>query len=228
MSEQPVNNDKALTPLELENGLVKATDTDQMLRMCKAMIAAGMTPTRFKSPAEVLGATLYVRSLGLPDTAIRQVANIEGTPSIFGDLPLALVKNADVLEEFEEFIVNEQYKPLSFENKNLNDEPFAAICIIKVKGKTKKEFFFTVAEARKAGLIKDNKPESGWNKYRRDMLTYRARARALKSECPQIINAVSIMEYDFGIHPNEIKDVTPRVNINDLITGGSTDGKTTE
>lgn len=186
----------------------------QITNYCKYMTRTGMVPDRFDTPEKLFGALMYVRDLGLPDTAIRQVANIKGTPSIYGDLPLAVAWRSGKLESVREEWFDKDYNKICFENKNLTAKTFGAVCFIKRKGATEaRSYSFTLDNATKAGLYPAKKadgspnPNSPWEKYTEIMLRYKARSIALKSELPDALNGISIAEYDHDEIPE--KDVTP-------------------
>lgn len=204
-----------------ENGLVKAKNTVELLRSCKAMVSSDMVPQRFNTPRKLFGALMFVRSLGLPDSAIRQTAIIDGEPSIFGDLPLALAQQSGELFDFEEIWFDEDYKPITFANKNLKAAVFGAV-VTGRRGRDGKlrEVAYTLDEAKTAGLyppMKRNEEtgadeldiESAWHTNLKMMLRYRARAPFLKSLFADKINGVGITEYDFNMTEETLRDVTP-------------------
>lgn len=207
--EKPKEEAKALSPMLVdENGVVKAKDNSELLRYCGAMVKSGMVPDRFDKPEKLFGALMYVRSLGLSDASIRQVAIIHGTPSIFGDLPLALCQRTGEMEVFEELWFDHEYNEIKFENKNLDKEAYGAVCFIRRKGLTKQSFSFTLDDAKQAGVYPCSKPSMPWAKHTKLMLRFKARSIALKSVFADCISGVQIAEeHDVSIH--EI-DVTPQ------------------
>jgi hypothetical protein len=152
---------------------------------------------------------MFVRSLNLPDVAIRQVAVIDGTPSLFGDLPLSLVQRSGDLVKFKEYWFDKAYTIINFENKNLHEEVFGAVCFVQRKGGDIENFSFTLDDAKIAKLYPCENPKKPWAKYPKMMLRYRARSIALKSQFADTINGVGIMEYDFNELGEEMKDVSP-------------------
>lgn len=204
-------------PIELdEKGRVMAKNNAELIRYCGALIDSGMVPARFDKPGKLFGAISFVRSLGLPDNSIRQVANIEGTPSLFGDLPLALCQATGELTHFEEKWFDKDYNFICFENKNLHAEVFGAVCFISRSKCEKQSFAFTMDDAKAAGLYPPKKRDgsenkmSPWNKYTKLMLRYKARAIGLKSLFADKINGVAIAEYDFDENdPTNARDITP-------------------
>jgi hypothetical protein len=199
-----------------ENGLVAAKNNSELLRYCGAIIQSGMVPKHLDKPEKLFGALMFVRSLGLPDTAIRQTAVIHGTPSIYGDLPLALAQSSKEMAYFEEQFFDKDYNFIRFENKNLNAEVYGAVCFIKRKnndGSTHgdpQSFAYTLDDARNSDLYPAKNSSMPWSKYTKLMLRYKARALGLKSVFADKMNGVSVAEWDHETtNPSEFKDVTP-------------------
>lgn len=157
--------------------------------------AKGMVPERFVGkPEMVFSAMQLAYELGLkPLTALRQIAVIKGTPSLFGDLPLSLCYASGRLRSIKEVWLDKNLKEISLENGNLNSEVFAAHCKVFREGDPEPAIgYFTMAEAQAAGLL--NSPT--WKSYPKRMLRYRARSQALKDKFPDALNGISIAEYD--------------------------------
>jgi hypothetical protein len=204
-----------------EHGRIAVSDNVQLLRYCKALVEGQGVPERFNNPTKLFAALMYVRDLRLPDTAIRQVANVHGTMCIFGDLPLALAERTEELNHFEELWFDDNYNIICFENKNLHVPVWGAVCLIRRKGHGDKvlSFSFTMKDAEDKGLYPPMKwgkekgskvpnPDAPWAKWTSLMLRYKARSIALKSVFADAISGASIAEYDFDELP-EMKDVTP-------------------
>lgn len=224
---------KSLTAIPIgPDGKVVARDNAELLRLCHALVIGEGVPKRFDNPTKLFAAIQFVRDLKLPDTAIRQVAPIEGVMSIFGDLPLALVQSKKELTYFQEKWFDKEYNIICFENKNLTDKIWGSVCLIERSGKGVQSFSFTLDEATQMGKYPaekwewvDNKktgkkipdPKAPWMTATKMMLRYRARAIALKSLFADSINGVSIAEYDFDeIEP--ARDVTTKpASLNDKV-----------
>lgn len=206
--EKPTN--QVVRSIEIdERGVVKAKNNMELLRYCGAIMNGAGVPKRFDNPTKVFAALMFVRELGLPDTSIRQVANIHGVMSIFGDLPLALTQRTGKIKGFKEQWFDGNYNIISFENKNLNMEAYGAVCFAGRETDEVQSFAFTMDDARYAGLY-PAKSDAAWTKHTKMMLRYRARSIMLKSLFADSINGLSIAEYDFHeIDPEKIKDVGP-------------------
>lgn len=208
-----------------DKGLMDAKDHSELMRMCQGLSASDFVPDSLKDTAKLFGAITFVRNLGLPDTAIRQCAVIKGVPSIYGDLPLALVQRSSHFESIREFFIDDEYNEICRLNKNLHKAVYAAICIVERRDCEAQEFFYTLEDAILAGQIKlefkSNEEKAKysytpWAKHPKIMMRYKARTLALKSQFADCLSGVAISEYDFDESPS-IREVTPKSNpANDL------------
>lgn len=194
-----------------DRGRVVARNQSELMRYCKAMSLSGAVPDRFDTVQKLFGALMFARDLGLPDTAIRQIANIKGTPAIFGDLPLALVQRSGQLNYFREVWFDKDYNEIKYENKNLHCEAWGSVTFIRRSGAEEiRSYAFTLDDARAAGMLPGRNKDVPWEKYPKQMLRYKARNLGLKSEFADYINGVAIAESDFDILGTEnMRDVTP-------------------
>lgn len=193
-------------------------DHSQLMRYLSQLKRGEGFPKQFNTVEQAFAAWTLAASLGLvPQQAWRQIASVKGTLSIFGDLPLALVKKSGLMVEnkFKEYLIDAEYNEICKENKNLNAEIFAAFCQVQRHGGTVKEFFFTVEDAKRAGLWEATSSSGGampWTLYPKIMIKYKARSVALKSEFPDVLAGISIGEYDHNvtIETRDMVDVTPK------------------
>lgn len=174
-------------------------DIEQQHEYAKQLCTSEMVPQRFKNkPRDLWVAMKTADELGLPPlSAIRQIAVIKGTPSLYGDLPMALALKSGNVEYHNEYFLEKGGAKICEENDNLLAEPFAAVCKVRRKGDTEDYVsIFTTEDAKRANL-------SGpcWKSFTADMLKYRARSRALKAKFADAINGIAIAEYDFHVMP---------------------------
>lgn len=192
-------------PLELVEGIAAPKTVEQQYRLAQLYLESGYVPGRFKTASEVLGAMHFAKEHFplAPMTALRQIAVIENVPNFFGDLPLAKVMASGLCSFKKEFLIDKDSKEICIANKNITAEFVAAVAHFKRKDPNGVEneivSVFTVDDAKKAGLW-EKKSYSGkdtpWIKYPKEMMKYRARSRALKDLFPDVLNGVSIGEYD--------------------------------
>lgn len=212
------------TPIAIRAGQAAPQTIEDQFRMATLYLKSGMLPARFTKPEAVLTA-MHFAAEHFPDaplTALRQIAVIEGTPAMFGDLPLAKVQNHPAYAGKREYFLDEHSKIISVENQNLNAPVWAAVCTTFRKmhdgSKESHTTTFTVEDAKRAGLW-NKKTKSGndtpWVKYPADMMKYRARGRNLKDHFADALNGVGIGEFDHGITIDEAKSgptVAERLN----------------
>ena len=86
-----------------ETGEIQTVNFEQQYKLAQFYVRSGMLPKQYNSPEKVIAGMQYARELGLKQlTALRQITVINGTPSLFGDLPLAMVRASGQLESIKE------------------------------------------------------------------------------------------------------------------------------
>ena len=194
---------KQRNPIQLsESGVVKASTFDEQWRIATAYLESGLFPQALNTAAKILVSMQLLNELGLPVVSnVGKVCVINGTPSLFGDLPLSLVMRSGLLTSMKEEI------------EEKNGEPFLGRCTVKRKGFDDEVVrVFTLDDAKKAGLLDKNR--SVWKIYPKRMLQMRARSWALKDLFPDVLNGVSIAEYDYDVIPdNNQSEIKTVVNV---------------
>ncbi len=180
------------------SGLITGSNLEEQYRLCQYFASSGMVPKEYIThPEKVFTAMQYARELGLPPlTSLRQIAVINGTPSIFGDLPLAIVRRSKELSYIKEYLFDVDNKEMCLKNGNIDKEIVGAVCIIRRKGEDEREFVFTTNDAGVAKLTNDPVKHPVWAKYPKLMLKYRARSMAIKDVFSDCLNGMAIGEYD--------------------------------
>lgn len=176
-------------------GQLMGGNLDEQWRLACAFLKSGMLPKAYKTPEQVLVGMQFAYELGLkPLMAMRQIAVINGQPSLWGELPLALVRRSGELEYFNEWIVDKDYKEISFDNKNLDSPIYAAICELQRKGMDRKKYTFTQKDKHNLGIA------AVWNSFEKIMMKRKARALGLKDQFADIIEGVCIAEYEHHVY----------------------------
>lgn len=186
-----------LAPISLDKrGIIAPADASEEARFAQMMLTTRVLPECFVTREQVMLAMQMLRTLGVPPAiGIRQVMVVNNVLAIWGELPKAACQHQ--IEAWEEFRFTEDYKPISFENRNLHETPFGAVARVKRRGEDRTvEGYFTIPQARAAGLFGRKGP---WTTYTDRMLQMRARSRALKDAFPDILSGVAIAEYDYNI-----------------------------
>ena len=180
------------------DGDMVAENPEGVLKIAGVHLRSGMLPRHYNTIEKIVTASTWASELGLkPITAMRQIAVINGSPSLYGDLPLALVKKSPAFDWIREYFVDAKCEEICVQNKNLSAAVYGAVCVTKRKGEPHShETFFTLDDKKLAGLSGNT-----WSKFTKDMLLYRARTRNLKSSFPECLNGANIAEYDNAVLP---------------------------
>lgn len=181
-----------------ESGIIQTKSIEDLYRVATALHKSGMLPKHFDSAEKVMTGLAMVKELGLPPiNALRCLAIINGTPTLWGDMPLAMVRSSGQLECIKEYLIDKDEKIICEDNKNLASEIFAAVCEVKRKGQDRRKFIYTKMDAEK----NPNKNNTPWVSYRSIMMKRKARSIALKDEFSEVLMGMPIAEYDFDHIP---------------------------
>ncbi len=214
-------------PIELVHGGMAPKTAVELNAMLGQIATGGGFPKRFETPQQRLAAYNLANSLmgSKWQLAINNIAIIKGQMTIFGELPGALAEQTKEVAEKRVYCINEKYEEICTANKNITDLVFAGVCVIQRKGREKKEFTYTLQEARSAGQYpamkneySNNKstgkqienPDSPWMRFTKLMLMRKAMNLAVKFEFADALIGVPIAENDFDQAPDlvEERDVT--------------------
>ena len=180
------------------NGRLIGGTFEEQYRLARAYSASGLMPKALNTPEKVLVALQMCRELNLPAmTSIGKIMVLNGTPSLFGEMPLALVRRSGLMENIkEEFI------------KTPDGEIIGARCTTQRKGDSDpivREF--TIEDAKLAKLW--NKP-GPWCQYPTRMLQLRARGWNLKDGYPDVLMGCGVAEFDDHV-PEVEADQAPKL-----------------
>ncbi len=218
-------------PITVHDGALTPSNSSELNRTIANIAKGGGFPTRFETSAQQIAAYNLAHSLmgGRWQLALNNIAIIKGQMAIYGELPGALAEQTKEVEEKEVFVLDVDYKRICVENKNLSAAPHVGVCLIKRKGRAKKEFTYTMDEATKAGQYPATRRDgslnndSPWMKFTKVMLMRKAMALAIKFEFADAMIGTPVCEYDFDVMPDndgKIKDVTPMSNKAELVNSG--------
>lgn len=184
----------ALQTTNNDESLFSKNNLEHSLKVANIISKTEMTPTAYKNkPNDVLVAMELGRTWNLgPLQAIQNIAVSNGKPCAYGDLVLAICSSHKDFEDIKETPIYE------------NNEIVGYTCVVKRKGRTETNKYFTKAQALKAGLWGKGGP---WSQYPDRMLQMRARGFALRDSFADALNGVAIRE---EVEDYEIRDVTPK------------------
>jgi len=202
------NNESQKTETKLAiranaRGIVLQT-YDDMYRFAKSIQLSHLAPDSFTTPEQILVALQAGAELGLsPIRSLGSLYVVKGNVRLWGDTPLALVRQSGLMEYIKEWIVGEIGKDLTKTSDDVK-----AVCEVKRKGdpeSIKREF--TVGQARLGGLW-NKKTDRGfntvWANYPQRMLQMRARALCLRDSFPDALGGATIAEEYEGIEIGEV------------------------
>ncbi len=176
-------------------GGLTPTTLDEAYRLAEFLADSTMVPKDYQGkPGNVLVAIQWGMELGLkPLQAMQNIAVINGRPSLWGDAVLALVLGHGSCED-----VIEQYEGTGDQKK--------AVCIAKRRGREDKVGEFSMADARKAGLLSKSGP---WQQYPERMLKMRARAFALRDQFADVLKGIAVAEEQQDVEPSYFAESGP-------------------
>lgn len=211
------------TSIEVMKGSLVPKTAAELVRTISQIAEGGGFPKRFDTPASRMAAYNLGHSLmgSRWQLALNNIAPIQGQLTIFGELPGSLAEHTKEVAEKHVFAIDSDHKKICMENKNLDAFPYAGVCIIQRKNRDKKEFTYTIEEAKKAGQYPATKPEwkdnkrtgklienndSPWMKFTKVMLMRKAMNLAVKFEFPDALIGVPIAEFDYDQAPDLVEE----------------------
>lgn len=144
---------------------IEIRNLDDLFKMASWIFASPFKPKACDSPAAIAVQIQFGMELGLGVMAsVRNIAVINGQPSIYGPIGLGIVRASGLLEDFNQH----------FEGTWPQDN-FKAVCMVKRRGEHPITKEWSVVDDKIAGLWMVNVHKT----FPKDMLMYRATWRAL-------------------------------------------------
>jgi hypothetical protein len=155
---------------------------------------SGMVPSGYiGKPDAIVIAVQMGSELGLaPMQAINSIAVVNGRPSVFGDALIGICRASPVCQDIIETLTGE-------------GDAMEAVCVAKRAGSTPVTARFTMADAKKAGLVGKSGP---WSQYPKRMLQMRARGFALRDAFPDVLRGLITAEEAADIPPDTFTGTT--------------------
>lgn len=191
---------QATNAIEIEHGVAKCRNASDMLALAQVMIASGLVPQSFRTPQAVFMAMQYGAELKLsPVAALSSIAVINGKPSLYGNALMGVAQRSGLLEDAREWVEGE-------------GDNAKAFCSVKRKGiATPKVGEFSAQDAKNAQLWGKAGP---WKMYPKDMLLWKARARAYRALFGDVLNGMPMFE-DVRDSITEGTPIRPAVSVID-------------
>lgn len=192
-----------------ELGYIVPQNVEEAARMAKAVIIGGFAPDSYNNdPNKILLGIMAAMEAGLqPLYGLRQIAIINGRPTIWGDAAMALVQSKNLIAGYEEEQIGP--KPTDKDLSKWSDD-YGWRVTIKRRGQTGSYVGeFTVGMAKRAQLWMAAK-KVPWIQHPDRMLRIRARSFPLRDGFADALAGLAIREEveDF----NE-QDKTVEVNL---------------
>ncbi len=170
------------------------SDMTALYQFAEAMSTTQFIPKAFIGKKnDVMACIMFGQEIGLgPMAALQNIAVINGTPSIYGDGMLAIVKAHPDFEDIKEVYSEE-------------DESYT--CTVKRKNQSEVIQVFSKKDAIQASLWEKTGP---WTSYPKRMLMFRARSWALRDAFPDVLKGLLQAEEAQDI-PETERNVTPEV-----------------
>lgn len=164
---------------------LKPRNLDEAMQFAKLMANSDLVPRDYqRKPGNVLIAVQMGAELGVsPMQAIQNISVINGRPSVWGDMLLAIVQGHPHCDGVEE---------------SISDDGAMATCTVRRRGWAPTTRTFSMDDAKQAGLLGKRGP---WCDYPKRMLQMRARAFAIRDAFADALRGLACRE--------EVEDYKP-------------------
>ena len=176
-----------------EKGFIAPTTVEEAARMAKAVIAGQLAPSSYNNdPNKIMLGIMAALEAGLPPLyGLRQIAIINGRPTIWGDGAMALVQAKNLILDYKEEQIGAH--PHSNDLSMWPDE-FGFRVTIRRRGQEGAYVGeFTVGDAKRAKLWL-NASKKPWIEHPLRMLKIRARSFALRDGFADALGGIAIRE----------------------------------
>lgn len=195
------------TPIRM--GIAPRT-LDEGWRLAKAIASSDLVPKQYHDkPGDVLIAMQYGMELGFPPMqSLQSIAVINGRPSVWGDGFLALIIGSDVYREHDEyFLVNGERRDILTSKDLEKDDTTAVSSFWRRDRQNPIVGFFSVGQAKKAGLLSKEGP---WKNYPDRMLKMRARGFAGRDGFADVLRGIKSTEELLDTPADELPEIPTR------------------
>jgi hypothetical protein len=172
------------------------TNITEAMGLAKLLASSDFVPKDFKGkPGNCFLAMQMGAELGVPPLqALQNIAIINGRPSIWGDLALAVVQANPDYEDHREFFTGTPF-----------DDNYTAVFQIKRKGQAWHETKFSVTDAKTAKLWQKrgyNGQDTPWITNPKRMLQMRSRGFGLRDKFADALKGMKLAEEIMDIPPD--------------------------
>lgn len=204
-------------------GLVEFTNHGELAAAAKLLLQMKLVPKHLKEEGveAIMTAITTCKQYNLPYSAMNEMGYVEGKLGFFGSLVTAIAQRDPKYGEVVTLFVDREYNEISLKNKNLHTDVYAAVMRLKNKdSEIWKEFYFTMDEAEKSGLIikKSGKSTNYVNGYRKDMLYHKVKNRAYNTEFAGVLKGINsfemmVLDYQHREDSNPARDLNKKLGL---------------
>ena len=186
-----------LGPVEIGVRGIQLRTMEDVFRFAKAVATSKLCPPGF-SETDCFLVIEHGLELGIsPIAALQSTYIVNNRATIFGDMPLALVRQSGLLEDYQQKELGAPY-----------DDDYKWIVTTKRKGMAEAlSTEYSVADAKRAGVW-DKRP-SPWVTAPKRMLMFRARGFNLRDNFGDVLKGCAIGELDDGEIPPGFENAKP-------------------
>lgn len=179
MADEIQRSQSTLVTAKVAHGGLQLTEFQQMWDFATVLVKAKVVPASLDEPGKVIAAIQSGAELGMPPMrALNSFYVVNGKCSLYGDAPLALVRESGKLEWIKEGIEGQ------------GDNRVAWCETMRVGATESARTEYSVAEAKQAGSWK----KDIWQKYPQRMLKFKARSWNLRDNFPDVLSGAPIYE----------------------------------
>jgi hypothetical protein len=175
----------------------------ELMAWSKMVVGSGLAPKGMNEAGVVLAVQMGAELSITPTQALQNIAVINGRPSIWGDLGLALFRRDSRYESFEERAPDECKK---------QGEGYCRIVMRDGREIVRR---FSREDAKAAKLHERSGPTGPWNTYEGRMLMFRSRWWAMRDADPGVFKGCAARE-----EQEDIRDITGEIKVDGKPTGG--------
>lgn len=172
---------------------------DEVVGIATLMFKGGVMPQGVDRPEKLAVLILAGLDVGLtPTQAAGSIMLTGGKPAIYGDGALALVRASGLLDSIDEDVTG-------------TGDQRHAVCKLKRKGEQERTFRFSLADAKRAGLIERANGKGPWVTYPDRMLLMRARGFGLRDVFSDVLRGLVTAEeaMDASASPSASQPLPP-------------------
>jgi hypothetical protein len=186
--------------------------SEQLIAMAKMLHASKLVPKDLTSD-QVAACIMFGAEIGLmPMQSLQGIAVINGRPSVWGGIAMALVRRSGLMAKHKEWIEDKGEIEIDAPDQNgelrkIKVAERIAHCLVQREDDEELDFTFSLSDARQAGLY-PNPKKPIWMQYTDRMLKMRARGFAFRDVFSDVLAGLYLREEAQDFEPIDITPMT--------------------